>query len=603
MTLLLTLPLVLVGCKGKTPTLVDIELSGDYRTVFLQNETFVYDGLVVTALYSNESTAEVTDYEISTPDMSILGEQEVEVTYKEIVKSYTITINEIPHLIGIELSGEYETVFAYEGEFNHDGLVVTAKYDNTATEVVSEYAISSPDMYTLGEQEVVVTYEGFTASYSILIEYRNNPERGYISYTMPASLNETLDYYHIDNLYYHNNYFRHSATILDDDLKLLSFASAVVSDKVERAASFFESMYFDNFHWHDYDEITEDTIGYFFAHKNIDDFELYAVSVRGFEYQAEWANNFKIGTEDDANGDHYGFSLRATELYEDLVGYINTLHQVDKTVKIWISGYSRAGAISDFVSMKIMNSNDYSVNENTLYTYTFEAPASIYKDNKVAYPNVFNFYNSADLIPYIPPQKYDLYRTGTDISIYDENVETIVANFDPAIVLPTFTAKEGKFSNDQEFIAHVLDGMLEETGNAGSMGTRQAYVDNYQDDLAYIVALLFTLPPETNEKVMAAMKDLGFTDVISLIAGGNPFYSKVKAVLDEDGVPYDDEKLKNGTAKIGLFVSKHLGFVGEFVDIWSMGIDEEMSANLSRAITMHYPEITYSLISSKHFAA
>lgn len=509
-------------------------------------------------------------------------------------------------VVDIELAGEYETVFALDGEFSYEGLIVNAIYSNNRVKQVTDFEVSSPDMTVLGEQDVEVTYKDFMKSYSISIEYRNNPERGKVQFKMPATLNEELDFYNF-TLDYHNDYFRHSASTIDDDLKMLSFASAVVSDGVEKCSDFFGTMFFDNFVYYDYDEITEDTIGHFFAHKDIDDFELYAVSIRGFEYQAEWANNFLIGESDD----HYGFGLRANEIFGHLIAYITTLHTPDKTVKIWISGYSRAGAMSDFVSMKLMTTNILSINEDTLYTYTFEAPASVALEHIVSYPNVFNFYNSSDLIPYIPPQAYGLTRTGTDIDIFAENIEELVANFDSTIVIPTFTPKSGKYSTNQEFIAHFLNGMLVDTENEGSMHSRQDYVNNYQDDLSYLISLLFTLPPETNEKVMASLTDIGAGDAISiLITGGNPLYEKVKAVLDEDGITYDDAKLKSSTGKLCLFIKTHWSltgdsFIGDFLSISiyppSAGLNQETVDNVSRAITMHYPEITYCLISSKHF--
>ena len=87
---------LLVGCKtggdGKKPSLTHIELSGDYQTEFVLNEAFNYTGLVVTAHYSNNKAYQVTNYQVSSPDMSIEGLQDVVVTYKSKSKSYSINI-------------------------------------------------------------------------------------------------------------------------------------------------------------------------------------------------------------------------------------------------------------------------------------------------------------------------------------------------------------------------------------------------------------------------------------------------------------------------------------------------------------------------------
>ena len=86
---------LITSCKvnGKTLTLKSIELSGDYQTTFTINEDFNYEGLVVTANYSDNTSKAVADYEVSTPDMSVIGNQDVTVTYKNKTKSYTITIS------------------------------------------------------------------------------------------------------------------------------------------------------------------------------------------------------------------------------------------------------------------------------------------------------------------------------------------------------------------------------------------------------------------------------------------------------------------------------------------------------------------------------
>lgn len=104
---LLTSILVLTGCNQKNNrdpsnnekeayALSSISLSGSYRTTFYQNETFSYEGLVVIAHYTNNSEHEVTNYTVSSPDMTTLGEKQVTVEYIEDSVSkdtkYTITV-------------------------------------------------------------------------------------------------------------------------------------------------------------------------------------------------------------------------------------------------------------------------------------------------------------------------------------------------------------------------------------------------------------------------------------------------------------------------------------------------------------------------------
>lgn len=76
-------------------TLTGISLSGTYQTEFTVGDTFSHTGLVVTASYNNERSALISDYQVSSPDMSILGEQEVTVTYGGFEQKYTINIEDV----------------------------------------------------------------------------------------------------------------------------------------------------------------------------------------------------------------------------------------------------------------------------------------------------------------------------------------------------------------------------------------------------------------------------------------------------------------------------------------------------------------------------
>ncbi len=76
-------------------------------------------------------------------------------------------------LTSISLSGTYKTTFYVEEAFSYAGLVVTATFDDNSTSVVTDYNVSSPNMYSVGKQDVTIsyTYETVTkrASYEIEI--------------------------------------------------------------------------------------------------------------------------------------------------------------------------------------------------------------------------------------------------------------------------------------------------------------------------------------------------------------------------------------------------------------------------------------------------
>ncbi len=155
--------------------LASIALSGEYPTSFYQGDAFSHEGMTVTATYEDESTKDVTAAAtFSGYDMSTTGEQEVTVSYTEgeVTKTatYGITVNAPATLESISLSGTYQIVFTEGDEFNHDGVVVTANYDDETTKDVSADAeFSTPDMSTPGVKTVTVTYNEKTATYDITV--------------------------------------------------------------------------------------------------------------------------------------------------------------------------------------------------------------------------------------------------------------------------------------------------------------------------------------------------------------------------------------------------------------------------------------------------
>ena len=79
-----------------TKTLSSITLSGTHQLTFAVNDAFSYEGLIVTAHYSDSTSATVTPTSVSSPDMTTTGEKTVTVTYTEdavtVTATYTITV-------------------------------------------------------------------------------------------------------------------------------------------------------------------------------------------------------------------------------------------------------------------------------------------------------------------------------------------------------------------------------------------------------------------------------------------------------------------------------------------------------------------------------
>lgn len=82
-----------------------------------------------------------------------------------------------PVLESIAVSGDYKKEFTQGATFSFGG-VVTATYDNGSTkDVTADCAFSGYDMSVVGDQTVIVTYEGVTATYDITV---NEKQQGSI---------------------------------------------------------------------------------------------------------------------------------------------------------------------------------------------------------------------------------------------------------------------------------------------------------------------------------------------------------------------------------------------------------------------------------------
>ncbi len=159
-------------CSGIV-SLTGITLSGQ-TTLYNVNDEFSFDG-TCTATYSNGTSKVVTPTSVSTPDMTVTGNQTVTVTYTEdeISKSATYTIKVVSadyyELTGITVSGQ-TTSYNVGDEFSFDGTC-TATYSNKSTATVTPTSVTNPNMNTSGTKTIYVSYSegGITKSTSYLI--------------------------------------------------------------------------------------------------------------------------------------------------------------------------------------------------------------------------------------------------------------------------------------------------------------------------------------------------------------------------------------------------------------------------------------------------
>lgn len=152
----------------------------DYKV----GEAFSSDGMVVTGTYSDASTKAISGYtmaigETALSDGDVLnsaGSKTVTITYDGKTCTQDITVHA---LSSISLSGTYPISFTEKDEFSHEGLVVTANYDDNSTkEVTSEVTFSGYDMNTVGQQTVTVSYAPYEGATPVTTNYNISVNAG-----------------------------------------------------------------------------------------------------------------------------------------------------------------------------------------------------------------------------------------------------------------------------------------------------------------------------------------------------------------------------------------------------------------------------------------
>ena len=153
-----------------TKTLVSISVTHEpNKTIYVTGEQFDPAGLVITGLYDDESTEEITGYTLTQPDMSSPGTKLVVITYKGKTAEFNITVNNpaVAHVTAISVTQSPSKTTYYVGEaFTSAGMEITATYSDSTSKKVTGYSCSTPDTSTAGSKTVTVTYSegGYTVT-------------------------------------------------------------------------------------------------------------------------------------------------------------------------------------------------------------------------------------------------------------------------------------------------------------------------------------------------------------------------------------------------------------------------------------------------------
>lgn len=142
---------------------------------------------------------------------------------------------------------------------------------------------------------------------------------------------------------------------------------------------------------------------------------LIPIAVRGAGYESEWASNLSLGAEDGK--EHQGFADAADKVLAMLNSYMNEHGLQDQAnagkVRFWIAGFSRAGATSNLLAKRLIDT----YGDSAVFAYPFEAPqggvkSAMRSDRK--YTGIHNVLLAGDLVPHVGMISMNFQRYGVD---------------------------------------------------------------------------------------------------------------------------------------------------------------------------------------------
>lgn len=141
------------------------------KTKYIEGDTFNKNGLIVSAIYTNNSEIVINDYTID-KDVLSLTDTEVTISYQE--KTVKLPITVIANVIEtIKITKEPKRVQYVEGEsFDSTGMIVKTIYTNGLEQEITDYTINKSKL-TIDDKEIVITYNNLSTTLYINVVVNN----------------------------------------------------------------------------------------------------------------------------------------------------------------------------------------------------------------------------------------------------------------------------------------------------------------------------------------------------------------------------------------------------------------------------------------------
>lgn len=298
-----------------------------------------------------------------------------------------------------------------------------------------------------------------------------NVIKGSISLKKPSGRTIT------DSYFYSDDYFAHSSKEHDPHLSTMSAALAfAVRGTAPYPIKLLNNIGFSDIKTYDMDKTAADTLGTIIAHKVINGEDIIVVALRGDGYEKEFASNMLAGKQ----GDISGFASAAELVKSRIKAYIEE-NGLD-FVKIWMTGYSRAGAVANLIGRDINRELDaYHTDEDNLYVYTVEAPHC--SEVPTVYRNIHNIADCRDIVNELYPEAWGLYLNGVREEIGDAKDMLMAKKLN--LIAPRFN-DDFKEVNKADFIMKLADLL-------GENISRKVYSETLEEHLSKLLYGYFTL--------------------------------------------------------------------------------------------------------------
>ena len=161
-----------VKVRAKTDSVASVSLKKKpSKLTYEVGDTFDPSGMALTAAYTDNMTAEITEgYTCAPTQLTTAGEQKIVVSFGGKTTGFYVTVKTV-NLSSVTLKTKPTKQTYTVGEtFDSKGMVLKANYDNgKSVEVTGGYTCTPTKLSTVGQQKIVVTYGGKSTGFYVTV--------------------------------------------------------------------------------------------------------------------------------------------------------------------------------------------------------------------------------------------------------------------------------------------------------------------------------------------------------------------------------------------------------------------------------------------------